>query len=173
MSKKKHKNRKKLNAAASARNTQHPKVADQRFCGEVPTEQGLSQRDAQHSGILNIRCPNPFKPREPLSRFLQEKLEKKVMNYLRKLCEQRSASVDLSYWKMITRKILSAESDCSTMVVPARAGAGKSTWILAFLLALCDMYLNDRETAESLGGVMLVLQKVETRMHFVIPWHLY
>lgn len=80
------------------------------------------------------------------------------MEYLGKLCERRGASVDTAYWKIITRKILSAGAGNSTMVVPARAGSGKSTWILAFLLALCDMYLNELDTAESLGGVMLVLQ---------------
>lgn len=162
MSKRKHKKRNKRTQEASARNKQYSKTADQKFCGEVPAEQDLNKTHVQHSEPLHMRCPNPLQSREPLSKFLRDTLGKKVMEYLGKLCKQRGASVDNAYWKIITRKILSAGAGKSTMVVPARAGAGKSTWILAFLLALCDMYLNELDVAESLGGVMLVLQKVET-----------
>ena len=46
--------------------------------------------------------------------------------------------------------------------MPARAGSGKSTCITSLLLAACDLYVHGDPLGEAIGGILLVVQKVET-----------
>lgn len=83
------------------------------------------------------------------------------MYYVRELCHQRGASVDFDYWRKITKSVLKGIADRKPLVCPARAGSGKSTWITAFLLAACELRLNNDPLA-SVFSVLLVLQKIES-----------
>lgn len=84
-----------------------------------------------------------------------------VMYYIHELCHQRGASVDFDYWRNITKRTLKGLTDRKPRVCPARAGSGKSTWITAFLLAACELRLNNDPLA-SVFSVLLVLQKIES-----------
>lgn len=85
----------------------------------------------------------------------------RVMHFLRELCRRRGASVDFEYWRKITKRVLKGLADCKPLVCPARAGSGKSTWITAFLLAACELRLNNDPLAD-VFSVLLVLQKIES-----------
>lgn len=85
----------------------------------------------------------------------------RVMYYIHELCHQRGASVDFDYWRNITKSTLKGLADRKPRVCPARAGSGKSTWITAFLLAACELRLNNDPLA-SVFSVLLVLQKIES-----------
>lgn len=85
----------------------------------------------------------------------------RVMYYVRELCHQRGASVDFDYWREITKSVLKGIADRKPLVCPARAGSGKSTWITAFLLAACELRLNNDPLAD-VFSVLLVLQKIES-----------
>lgn len=111
---------------------------------------------------LHYRTPATNEEFTELSDSQIHRLTHMTMNYVNQLCTERGATVDREYWKRITTKILSSLFKGEPLVCPARAGAGKSTWIIAFLLALCELYLSDDPLAGILGGVILVLQKVET-----------
>lgn len=117
-----------------------------------------------HNDFLTLTalCPNTDTGFEQLSEFQAGKLVHLVMQYIDRLCEKRGSKIEQKYWKKITRKILNAPSRKQAYVIAARAGSGKSTWIYAFLLALCELYFNKDSLAEALGGVVLVLQKVES-----------
>ena len=105
---------------------------------------------------LHPNYPDPDGPLEPLSDAVIHSLTKRVVGHMKKL----RPGLDLDYWKRVTRQIFS-EDGTRVLVNPARAGSGKSTWIHAFLLTLAELYAEGNPLAESLGGVLLVLQKVE------------
>lgn len=85
----------------------------------------------------------------------------RVMHFLRELCHRRGAAVDFEYWRKITKRVLKGLADRKPLVCPARAGSGKSTWITAFLLAACELRLNNDPLAD-VFSVLLVLQKIES-----------
>lgn len=85
----------------------------------------------------------------------------RVMYFIDELCRQRGANVDRRYWKMVTQRVLRGLQDRRPLVCPARAGAGKSTWIAAFLLMACELKMSGDPLAE-LFSVLLVLQKIES-----------
>lgn len=85
----------------------------------------------------------------------------RVMHFLCELCRRRGAAVDFEYWRKITKHVLKGLADRKPLVCPARAGAGKSTWITAFLLAACELRLNNDPLAD-VFSVLLVLQKIES-----------
>lgn len=85
----------------------------------------------------------------------------RVMHFLRELCHRRGAAVDFEYWRKITKRVLKGLADCKPLVCPARAGSGKSTWITTFLLAACELRLNNDPLAD-VFSVLLVLQKIES-----------
>lgn len=85
----------------------------------------------------------------------------RVAYYIEELCRQRGASVDFDYWRKITKSVLKGIADRKPLVCPARAGSGKSTWITAFLLADCELRLNNDPLAD-VFSVLLVLQKIES-----------
>lgn len=111
---------------------------------------------------LRPRVPNPERSFCQLSRFMAEKLTKAVIDELRRICKARDAPLDYGYWKKITMKILLKGVPNRALIISARAGSGKSTWITAFILAVSRLWLNKDPLAEALGGILLVFQKVET-----------
>lgn len=111
---------------------------------------------------LNPQLPDPQKGFTPLSRYSVNVLTKLVLKYISRLLQANGATVDTAYWGLITEDIFGARTRDKAMVIPARAGAGKSTWTTAFILALCELNLEQDPLAGSLGGVMIVLQKVQT-----------
>lgn len=106
--------------------------------------------------------PNPLAGFQPLNDFQLHRTLQLVMRFLGKICTERGIQLDLGYWKQRTRDILSTQNPGEALVIPARAGAGKSTWLLAFVLALCELHLSGDPLASALGGAVLVLQKVES-----------
>ncbi len=70
--------------------------------------------------------------------------------------------MDYGYWGSITRMILSEGTPDQALVIPARAGSGKTTWITALMLEVSRLWFKGDPLAEALGGVLLVFQKVET-----------
>ncbi len=111
--------------------------------------------------VLVPRCPDPYEGFQPLQRYLVHEIASRVTYYLKKICRTRECRLDFGYWEKRTFDILSTENPEHPIVVPSRAGSGKSTWLRAFLLALMEFKLNTPDVAESLGGVMIVIQKVE------------
>ena len=102
-------------------------------------------------------CPDPEGLFEPLRDFLNLALTKLAERYLKVL----ERDVDFRYWRNITQQILAVFKP-GIQVIPSQAGAGKSTWIQAFLMALCKLKELHPQEAQTLGGVLLVVQKVET-----------
>lgn len=106
-------------------------------------------------------CPEPDEGFRQLTPFLISKITDRVLHHLKELCAERGSELDFKYWKKRTINILSAPSADQPIIVPARAGSGKSTWLRAFLLALMELQSENPAVAESLGGVLIVIQKVE------------
>jgi len=105
--------------------------------------------------------PDPDEGFQELSGYLVERITEKTMKHMARLIRERHVPLNLKYWKKITRSILGQPSNDKAIVIPSPAGSGKSTWILAFLLAWKDILLSEPEFAASLVGVAVVLQKVE------------
>lgn len=107
--------------------------------------------------VLHPRCPDPYQAFGPLGAFLVHKIARQV----RKNLEDMNRGIDVTFWEETTEEIL-RKGTPGIQVIPAQAGSGKSTWIMAFLLALCQLYRRCPAEAAELGGVLLVVQKVET-----------
>lgn len=60
---------------------------------------------------------------------------------------------------------IGSQSTEETIIAPAPAGSGKSTWIEAFSLALMELFQSEPELAYSIVGLVIVLQKVEDLNH--------
>ena len=150
---------KKSNNYASARKNE---LAINSTLSELPCTPHSGVHDTEAPNKLKPQFPDPEKGFMPLSPLLVHTLSKVVLKYMQQLVASRGADVDLSYWQKTTVEILGITERDRALVIPARAGAGKSTWITAFLLALCDLYLVNDPFVFSLGGIMLVIQKVET-----------
>ena len=116
---------------------------------------------------LHYKCPAPGKEFTSLSTAHISRLTSMVIGYIALLCQKRGATVNLDYWKYVTRKVFSSLHKETALVCPARAGYGKSTWILAFILTMCELWVLHDPLADVLGGVILVLQKVETLNNIV------
>lgn len=112
---------------------------------------------------LAPRCPDPYEGFQPLSRYQIQVVSKLVMKNLHKICESKTPpiQIDFDYWRERTQELLSPKNAEEALIIPARAGAGKSTWLRAFLLSLIELRHDNNPLAEALGGVMLVIQKVE------------
>jgi hypothetical protein len=82
----------------------------------------------------------------------------RVMYYIEELCRRRGAAVDFEYWRKVTKRVLKGLADRGPLVCPARAGSGKSTWITAFLLAACELRLNNDPLAD-VFSVLLCCKK--------------
>lgn len=114
------------------------------------------------AAVLCPTCPNDAEGQWALSPYQLKRFVKLVVKHLNAICANRKAAVDFEYWGEVTQQILGIASSDEVVIVPARAGAGKSTWIAAFLRALTELQTNRDPLAEALGGVLLVVQKVET-----------
>lgn len=110
---------------------------------------------------LRRRQTGPMVPFSGLTAVQMAFMADRVMYYIEELCRRRGAAVDFEYWRKITKRVLKGLADCKPLVCPARAGSGKSTWITAFLLAACELRLNNDPLAD-VFSVLLVLQKIES-----------
>ncbi len=111
---------------------------------------------------LKPQLPDPRNAFAPLGNYHIVRLTKIILGYIEQLLQENGASIDMIYWRSITEDILGVTTRDKAMVIPARAGAGKSTWIKAFILSLCELVFARDPLVASLGGVVIVLQKVET-----------
>lgn len=126
-------------------------------CDESPPGRALDAKiQCDAPAPLHPICPNPQDGVTKLSEFQITKLTQLTMKYL----SQLQGNLDMDYWEKITYQIF-ATSGPGIQVIPARAGYGKSTWIQAFLLALSELWVAKDPLAEALGGVILIIQKVE------------
>lgn len=112
--------------------------------------------------VLKPVCPDPDTGFEPLSEFLQDRITKRVMKRMRKLCKKRGIELDLEYWEKIIRRILGPPTPGNAIIVSAPAGSGKSTWIEAFHLALKDLFQEFPELDKAVVGTAIILQKVDS-----------
>ena len=110
---------------------------------------------------LRRRQTGPMVPFSGLTAVQMAFMADRVMYYIEELCRRRGAAVDFEYWRKITKRVLKGLADCKPLVCPARAGSGKSTWITAFLLAACELRLNN-DPLDDVFSVLLVLQKIES-----------
>lgn len=111
---------------------------------------------------LKPTYPNPCKGFESLSKYQITFLTNLILKYIALLFPDKIPRVNMEYWRFITMKVLGVQNREQALVIPARAGAGKSTWITAFILALSELHLNNDPLPKCLVGIILVLQKVET-----------
>ena len=110
---------------------------------------------------LRRRQTGPTAPFDGLTAAQVVFMADRVMYYIEELCRRRGAAVDFKYWRKIAKHVLKGLADRKPLVCPARAGSGKSTWITAFLLAACELRLNNDPLAD-VFSVLLVLQKIES-----------
>lgn len=128
-----------------------------------PSALGVLDRDENEDvKALHPRHPDSRVGYQPLSKFLVKKYVKMIDNILHQICTERGTSLDFSYWKNITRQLFSAPDASTAQIVPAKAGYGKSTWLLALMVFFRKLEVESPEEACSLGGCCVVLQKVET-----------
>ena len=143
-----------------ARKVEYP-TAHQKANPLNPSARGVKEEFIPAArDVLRPICPDPQIAFQPLSSYQVEYLTGKVMKHLRKICETRGTALDFSYWKHMTRQILSSTSPEETLIVPSPAGSGKSTWILAFNRTLIEVCQKEPEFGSSLVGTLIVLQKV-------------
>ena len=114
------------------------------------------------SNELSPICPDPTNHFEPMTNLAVKQLTKAVMDWMHKICKQRGSIVDFKYWETTICAILGISDPTETTIVPARAGSGKSTCITSLLLAACDLCVHGDPLGEAIGGILLVVQKVET-----------
>lgn len=154
---KKHSRKMRRKSKKNQASKQAPAPQRQMGLSENPAPKGVPgtpQGDGFHH--LHPRCPDPEETPHPLPPPLTHTLTQRVMKQLKAL----QPSLDTKYWKEFTYQFLCSPSS-KVLVNSARAGSGKSTWIRAFLLTLAQGYASGEAFAESFGGVLLVLQKVE------------
>ena len=136
--------------------------APQNFSSKSPTSpphRGSAEDSA--SQVLQPIRPDPRMGFQPLSKPLVECITKATMARMTQLSRERHIPLDLKYWERVTRAILGQKSTDTAIIVPAPAGSGKSTWILAFMLAMKDLFQEKPELEKSLVGITVVLQKVD------------
>lgn len=127
----------------------------------IPPAGGVAEGSALEPDTrLRPIYPNPERAFQPLGDYLVEYLTGRVMKHLHSICQMRGTTLDFSYWKRMTRLILGSTSPDDALIVPAPAGTGKSTWIIAFHRALIQVCREDPKIGASLVGTTIVLQKV-------------
>lgn len=161
MSRKKCKNRRKKQGASPARISPSRQIAQNESAPNRPIAGSEAPNPPTASDLLKPRCPDSTQGFEALASFQVERLTGLVMENLEDLCRERGVVLNIDYWKQITREILASDSRDS-LVIPARAGSGKSTWILAFLRAYAHICQKDPRLDRALVGITVVVQKVET-----------
>ena len=109
-----------------------------------------------------LRLPDPELGYQPLPGFVVDAVVCAIDEELNAMCQENQRSVNRKYWRKIGRKLLGAEDSASPVIVPTRAGAGKSTWIEAFCRAFIRLRQEQPDVADWLGRIALVFQKRET-----------
>lgn len=161
MSRKKYKNRRKKQGASPARISPSRQIAQNESAPNRPISGSEAPDPPTASDLLKPRCPDPTQGFEALAPGLVERLTGLVMENLAEVCQERGVVLNTKYWKRITREILASDSRKS-LIIPARAGSGKSTWIQAFLQAFAHICQKDPRLDRALVGITVVVQKVET-----------
>ena len=161
MSRKKCKNRRKKQGASPARISPSRQIAQNESAPNRPIAGSEAPNPPTASDLLKPRCPDSTQGFEALASFQVERLTGLVMENLEDLCQERGVVLNTKYWKRITREILASDSRKS-LIIPARAGSGKSTWIQAFLQAFAHICQKDPRLDRALVGITVVVQKVET-----------
>lgn len=103
----------------------------------------------------------------PLLIYHAKEVAKRTMQYFDQLCADRHIQLDRDYWKNSSAILLNPTVHDPfgwIKVVGCYPGYGKSTWISAFILALVYLSLSPeyQKLIRYLGGIVVVLQKVET-----------
>lgn len=159
------KNRKRNRKAPTTRNPAKNSVAAPNSSTEVSANtppRGPESDPAQSAAPeLSPVRPDPEQGFQPLGRYLLDKIVKEVMRQMKYLAQEWHIPLDPGYWERITHKILGQSTPDDALIIPAPAGSGKSTWILALLLALKTLFQSDPELEDSLVGVAVIRQKVE------------
>lgn len=161
MSRKKCKNRWKKKSDSPARISPSYQIAQNESAPNRPISGSEAPDPPTASDLLKPRCPDPTQGFEALAPGLVERLTGLVMENLAEVCQERGVVLNTKYWKRITREILASDSRKS-LIIPARAGSGKSTWIQAFLQAFAHICQKDPRLDRALVGITVVVQKVET-----------
>lgn len=161
MSRKKCKNRRKKQGTSPARISPSRQIAQNESAPNRPIAGSEAPNPPTASDLLKPRCPDPTQGFEALAPGLVERLTGLVMENLAEVCQERGVVLNTKYWKRITREILASDSRKS-LIIPARAGSGKSTWIQAFLQAFAHICQKDPRLDRALVGITVVVQKVET-----------
>ena len=161
MSRKKCKNRLKRHGTSPARISPSRQIAQNESAPNRPIAGSEAPNPPTASDLLKPRCPDPTQGFEALAPGLVERLTGLVMENLAEVCQERGVVLNTKYWKRITREILASDSRKS-LIIPARAGSGKSTWIQAFLQAFAHICQKDPRLDRALVGITVVVQKVET-----------
>ena len=161
MSRKKCKNRRKKQGTSPARISPSRQIAQDESAPNRPIAGSEAPNPPTASDLLKPRCPDPTKGFETLASFQVKRLTGLVMENLAEVCQERGVVLNTKYWKRITREILASDSRKS-LIIPARAGSGKSTWIQAFLQAFAHICQKDPRLDRALVGITVVVQKVET-----------
>ena len=160
MSRKKCKNRRKKQGASPARISPSRQIAQNESTPNRPIAGSEAPNPPTASDLLKPRCPDSTQGFEALTSFQVERLTGLVMENLEDLCRERSVVLNTKYWRKITQEILASDSR-ESLIIPARAGSGKSTWILAFLRAFARLCQKDPRLDRALVGITVVVQKVE------------
>lgn len=103
----------------------------------------------------------------PLHIYHAKEVAKHTMRYFDQLCADRHIQLDRDFWKNTSATLLNPTVHDPfgwIKVVGCYPGYGKSTWITAFILALVCLSLSPeyQKLIRYLGGIVVVLQKVET-----------
>lgn len=89
-----------------------------------------------------------------------------LMEWLFELYQTYGASFPSSYqkyWEQFTKKFLRNENSQIAWICSARAGSGKSMWLTAFVLMLCELANANTPLYQKVqGGLVFVVQKIET-----------
>lgn len=160
MSRKKCKNRLKRHGASPARISPSRQIVQIETAPNRPISGAEAPNPPTASDLLKPRCPDSTQGFEALTSFQVERLTGLVMENLEDLCRERSVVLNTKYWRKITQEILASDSR-ESLIIPARAGSGKSTWILAFLRAFARLCQKDPRLDRALVGITVVVQKVE------------
>lgn len=96
-----------------------------------------------------------------------------IMQWIEQICFERGQQIDdklRKAWKSFTQLAVEGENLGLPIICAALAGMGKTTWMLAFILALCEFEVNgygDEAMEQFLrGGVVFVVQRIETLQRF-------
>ena len=161
MSRKKYKNCWKRKSDSPARISPSHQIAQNESAPNRPISGSEAPDPPTASDLLLPRCPDPTQGFETLASFQVERLTGLVMENLAGLCRERGVALNTKYWRRITQEILASDSR-ESLIIPARAGSGKSTWLLAFLRAFAHLCREDPRLDRALVGITVVVQKVET-----------